>query len=291
MTRDQALGLQRALAGKGYAIACDGVWGPISQRTLDRHLGAHVLTGPLELLALVEEAAYRTGAIGPRTDADEDEAARWLAGHRVEDETIAQHFAGLRHAYPGGLGPDALVAHVAEWLHDRPVREVRQNRGPWVDTIVRIGGGNPETAPAWCAYTVAASRRIAEWLHGPGFGNYWTSGGAVRTWQKFPDAQRSRGNGTLPPIGAAFHRLRTSLPDADVRRTLEAAWRGDGVEGHTGTVVDYLDDGDLLCIAGNSSGSGHAGHTSGAVAYEIVGPTRGKAAWDRLVGFTWIEND
>ena len=80
--------------------------------------------------------------------------------------------------------------------------------------------------------------------------------------------------------GLVFVRTRKSKPIGDRLKALG----GQRVQGHTGIVI-RREGSTLVCVAGNSSGSGHASRTGG-VAYERLEP--GTPTWDRVVGFVRV---
>ena len=88
---------------------------------------------------------------------------------------------------------DELVAWVAVCLLVQDIEETSQNRGPWVDVIVALGGGDPEDAAPWCARFVVACRRLAAWLwrlDGEPGRAYPRTGSAARTWLDTPARDR-----------------------------------------------------------------------------------------------------
>ena len=303
--------VQTELARAGFSPGePDGIFGPLTERAVK---------------ALQRRAnREQTGAYGLRE-------ARWLAGaHRVQedertaaagflrgfgvasvmDSPMTQHVAEiLVSAKAGELDRfaeaagdydvheiNAWVAWIANYFADLGVREERQNRGPLVDPIIRVGGGRPEDAPPWCAYFVAFCRRVAVWAwrecnpsRSDVVFDFPVSGGAARTWLRAGDDALA--HDMRPPIGAAYHRTRTGNPvsHADIVRG------GQSLQGHTGIVAgfDHIDPAMLLCVGGNSSGAGHSSSSRGGrVAPEVVGPSRDNpqahAAWERLVGYTII---
>lgn len=194
---------------------------------------------------------------------------------------------------------NAWVAWVALQCEAAGIREELQNRGPYVDPIVRIGGGNPEKAPAWCAYFVCFCRRVAVWLWCEATGDdpdafrFTRSGGAIRTLHKAWDREEGFADyDFVPMIGAAYHRTRTGNPVSDA----DEAAQGKPRQGHTGIVVEDDGDGRWICVGGNSSGAGHSSSSRGGrVALEVLSEldddTQANAAWRRVVGYTFITVD
>ena len=166
------------------------------------------------------------------------------------------------------------------------VKEQRQNRGPRVDEIIRLGGGNPESAPPWCAYFVSAVLEETK-RRGHCLPAAVKSGRAVNHWLKAPEHFRIQRDDIwdIPPDqlpGLVFVRTRTSKPTSERDKVL----RGMSRTGHTGIVIGVGQTGrELVCIAGNSSGSGHSRVSgSGSVAIEVY--TEGSKGWARMVGFS-----
>lgn len=301
MTKEQARKLQTALVDFGYLLAIDGDWGPLSKATLARFIADNRVrvNGIEPMLSLLAEARKRTPDPGYTSTADKVNAAKFLTDQGIEHAgPVIEHFAGLSYQTRQGptLSPDALVAEVTTWFFDRDVRETSPNRSTWVDAIVTLGGGTPENASPWCARFVGACRTVSAWLAGPTFPEFPMSGGAIRTYQKAHQSNRlTAESASLDafPIGASFHRLRTSLPDKDVAGELAEARSLRGApQGHTGIIVGRTEHGDLLCISGNSSGSGHSGGRGGRVAYEVIGPNsspQAAKAYARLVGVSFVQ--
>ena len=249
----------------------DGVWGPLTAAALDTMRDAHGLPhcDGVSVRDVAELVAMH-----------DDKARAWLARYGAHTLPLVA-FASWHSERLEGVDRNGHVAHVARSFVARRVRETSSNRGPWVDQIVRIGGGNPETRPHWCGYFTAACRRIAERQWGAEL-DYTTSGGAVRAWQRAPESQRVE----APVVGAVYHRTRTADPVSRVER----ARAGEQVAGHTGVVVELLDDGGFVGVGGNSSGAGHSSAgRGGRVAYEVLSPSgdaSSRKAFERVVGFT-----
>jgi len=183
-----------------------------------------------------------------------------------------------------GIGsPDAksaLVSLVESYL-DQDIVEHGSNKGPMVEFFLRDGGGSGKPAP-WCALFVSSCLRT---LSRCGFTvrNPGPTGRAVAFWQKAePDQQVAREDifKVKDPRGLIFIRTRLSKDASQRTRALE----GIKTQGHTGIVVK-VEGPTIYCIAGNSSGGGHAGGT-GAVADEVIEMDSPK--WDRVVGFVRV---
>lgn len=250
----------------------DGIWGPRTEAAVHSMRAAHGLPHGRGLsFEDVLEAAYMHNV----------EARAWLDRYGVDSLRMTALVARLKGQDTTGLSVNGHVAFVARAFASRRVHETSPNRGPWVDDIVRIGGGNPETRPHWCGYFTACCRRVAEWSLGVDL-DYTTSGGAVRAWQRAGEHLRV----DKPTIGAVYHRTRTADPVSRV----ELAREGKRVAGHTGVVVDVFDDGGFVGIGGNSSGAGHSdAGRGGRVAYEVLSPSgdaSARNAFARVVGFT-----
>jgi len=183
-----------------------------------------------------------------------------------------------------GIGsPDAKTALVAlvESYHEQDIIEHGSNKGPMVEFFQRDGGGSGKPAP-WCALFVSSCLRT---LSRCGFTvrNPGPTGRAVAFWQKAePDQQLAREDifKEKDPRGLVFVRTRLSKDVGQRTRALE----GVKTQGHTGIVIG-VEGSTIHCIAGNSSGRGHAGG-SGAVADEVI--EKGSPQWDRVVGFVRV---
>ena len=251
--------------------SADGIYGPVTAAALHRFQADHGLRGdPNEITAIdtiVMALMY------------DQTAAEWCARYGVTSLRMRACVAALTTRAEHS-DANWHVAQVARVFVARGIAETSNNRGPWVDDIVRIGGGNPETRPHWCGYFAACCRRIAERWYGAKL-DYTTSGGAVRAWQRAGAHLRV----DAPVVGAVYHRTRTSDPASRVAVALE----GGQVSGHTGVVVELLPDGGgFVGVGGNSSGAGHSGAgRGGRVAYEVI--RTGDKAHARLVGFTICE--
>ncbi len=324
---DPTTELQRRLCALGYPVVVDGDFGPVTEAAagdLVTALGMSSLLHPAHMLAAlrdVEHVPYPP--IPPVTREDRDAAWAFWGEHGLfaddeHDEDIRARFAGLYATLRKNPQdtPDHAVAEVGWWLASQRITETpgRQNRGPWVDRLIRIGSRgtkDPVSAPPWCAYSGGAKRVIAEWatadLHN--WPKFRTSGGAVRTWQKARElGQALRADeiaiidnrwclldGTpIDVTGALFARLRTSLSGSEIQHTLDRVWDGGGSQGHAGSVLSPRPTGALLCVAGNSSGSGHSRGRGGRETYEVIDPradgdVHGYAAYRRLVGLSWVQ--
>ena len=174
----------------------------------------------------------------------------------------------------------ALVSLVESYL-DQDIVEHGSNKGPMVEFFLRDGGGTGKPAP-WCALFVSSCLRT---LSRCGFTvrNPGPTGRAVAFWQKAePDQQVVRDDifKVKDPRGLVFVRTRLSKDVGQRLRALE----GIKTQGHTGIVVKV--EGNMIhCIAGNSSGGGHASGT-GAVADEVI--EKDSPQWDRVVGFVRV---
>lgn len=295
LTTRQTRAFQIELNMRGYRTNVDGAYGPKTEAAFRAFCDANgVFRTPFAFRNLIADSAMYLGAKpGDPSYEPSDLAQRWV-------ETLISDFSlkldkdqerdlhGLFESCSPLAGlweatPDSTVALIARWFLLIGVQETSQNRGPWVDAIIRIGGGNPSSAPPWCAYFVGCCRELASRLSAAPFG-FRPSASAVRTYL-YAD-NKIEGSTLEVPVGFAFTRLRTSLPDNRVSKTLLAIWKhGEVAQGHTGIVVGKPASDRLLLISGNSSGSGHSGGRGGRVAFEEIGPTRGRDAWVRLVGF------
>ena len=174
----------------------------------------------------------------------------------------------------------ALVSLVESYL-DQDIVEHGSNKGPMVEFFLRDGGGSGKPAP-WCALFVSSCLRT---LSRCGFTvrNPGPTGRAVAFWQKAePDQQVARDDifKVKDPRGLVFVRTRLSKDASQRTRALE----GIKTQGHTG-IVTGVEGTTIHCIAGNSSGRGHASGT-GAVADE--GSEKDSPQWDRVVGFVRV---
>ena len=248
--------------------AADGIYGPVTAAALHRFRADHGLdgyAGEVTATDVLVMAAMHDKA-----------AAAWCARFNVTSCRMRAFVSVYSERNPRE-GANWHVAEIAHAFGMRSIAETSNNRGPWVDDIVRIGGGNPETRPHWCGYFTACCRRIAERWYGAEL-DYTTSGGAVRAWQRAGDHLRV----DAPVVGAVYHRTRTSDPASRVAVALD----GGQVPGHTGVVVELLPDGEgFVGVGGNSSGAGHSdAGRGGRVAFEVI--RKGDKAHARLVGFT-----
>lgn len=174
----------------------------------------------------------------------------------------------------------ALVSLVESYL-EQDIVESGSNKGPMVEFFQRDGGGSGKPVP-WCALFVSSCLRT---LSRCGFivRNPGPTGRAVFFWQNAEQDQRVERESIFnldDPRGLVFVRTRLSRPVADRLRAKD----GTRMQGHTGFVVSVEGD-KIHCIAGNSSGGGHASG-SGAVANETI--VKGSAQWDRVVGFVRV---
>jgi hypothetical protein len=248
--------------------AADGIYGPVTAAALHRFRADHGLLDDPNKIGAID--AIVMAAMHDRL------AAKWCEQYGVTSLRMRALVSMHSERNPRG-DANWHAAEVARAFVTRGIAETSNNRGPWVDDIVRIGGGNPETRPHWCGYFAACCRRIAERWYGAEL-DYTTSGGAVRAWQRAGEHLRV----DAPVVGAVYHRTRTSDPASRVA----VARDGGQVPGHTGVVVELLPDGGgFVGVGGNSSGAGHSGAgRGGRVAYEVI--RTGDKAHARLVGFT-----
>lgn len=281
--------LQEYLQGQGFALGVDGIYGPQTTRCVRLwqllRLGReYVDEGTLAACMMIveytqpepedhEAAAALIATLPPSIIAADDYDPIW--------PTLAQMRADCALVQP--VDRDDLIAWVAVWLLTQGITEERQNRGPWVDVLIALGGGDYEAADPWCARFVAACRGLSNWLRPDELRDYPRTGSAARTWIACPERdrlEREEAAWLAGSIGGAFVRSRTSAPVWH----REVILRGEPMQGHTGIVVDLEADG-FTAVAGNSSGQGHSAG-SGSVALEVLSPTSGHAlrAWERLVG-------
>ena len=181
---------------------------------------------------------------------------------------------------------DALVSLLESYV-EQGIVEQGQNAGPMVE-FFQVDGGGSGTPVAWCAYFVSSClRTLARCgfkVDSPG-----ASGRAVSFWQRARDDQRGEREDVFnldDPRGRIFVRTRTSKPVSDRERARD----GKKTAGHTGFITHISEDPDtgeplIYCVAGNSTGSGHASGTGG-VCVEVI--SKGSLAWDRLVGFVRV---
>ena len=319
MSKGEVANLQACLNGLGYSAGEeDGIAGPITRAAASNFIedvGARGINAPHEILSharrkLAQGALRRSDVTVSPLGRQEADRLLKGAGHvtTAGNANVRDAFAALwaAHQQTGNPeDPDHLVATVARWFESQQVSETSENRGPWVDPIVLLGGGDPERRSPWCAYFVGCCRVVARWLwddiaDAEPFPPFKTSGGAVRTWQKASlgsgmTAAAGTAGVVMFPVSAAagsvYARLRTSLPADDVEATLRSVWEGGSAQGHTGVVVEVVDGG-LLAIGGHSSGAGHSRSRSGGrVAYEFLSPDgdeSARKAWARLVGLSWV---
>tara|TARA_R100000655_G_scaffold24510_1_gene49602 strand:- start:1404 stop:1991 length:588 start_codon:yes stop_codon:yes gene_type:complete len=178
-----------------------------------------------------------------------------------------------------GVSPAIAVSSLAEsWIG---TTEKGQNQGAEVEHWIKLGGGSPQKAPPWCAYFVSAICETVERVGLPV--EYVKSGRAVAHWQLSNNSQRidrDKIDSVKDVRGLVFVRTRMSRSAKDRARAI----LGERVQGHTGFVL-RREGNDLVCVAGNSTGEGHASRTGG-VALERL--TKGSPAWDRVVGFVRV---
>ena len=285
---------QDYLAAEGFRLGQDGIFGPETERITRlwqflehgrEAVGADICT----TLMLAEDVEPSADDIHDAAEFAARLPPDLIASDATADALQALFAMRAKQRRIGFADFAELTAWVAVFLLAQGISETTSNRGPWVDVLVSLGGGNPEDAAPWCARFVCACRRIALWLwslDGEEPRTYPQTGSASRIWVTTPPPhrmERSEAAWLESTIGAAFVRTRTSAPASD----REVVLSGDLMKGHTGIVVDLASDG-FVCVAGNSSGSGHSAG-SGSVAVEIIAPTSGHAlrAWDRLVGVCW----
>lgn len=164
------------------------------------------------------------------------------------------------------------------------------NRGDRVDDILRWGGFNvPASArspgPPWCGWFVSACTVITADAQHP----VWQPpaglrGRASAYWIDAPAERRiAREDAwTLLRPGDVFVRSRVSGPES----YRAAILRGEYRDGHIGPIESVDIRARVIhCVAGNSSGHGHA-KTTGAVAREVI--REGDKAWHRLAGFVRV---
>jgi len=204
-------------------------------------------------------------------------AWRWHGDDTAAVNPFADRFAGPLQSDCEAIATLALAC--------LGISEVSPNRGPEVDRIVELGGGQPDRAAPWCAYFVSAvlSEAVRRGIDVP---HKIRTGRAVRHWTGAETAhQIDRADiWCLPPplvCGLIFVRTRTSKSVRQRELVLAGAQR---VAGHTGITVGLSQERGILCVAGNSSGAGHSyARGSGAVALEHYDQSgRGYA---RIVGF------
>ncbi len=191
----------------------------------------------------------------------------------------------------GGSAGDALVAVALACLGvaEGPV----SNRGDRVDDILRWGGfrvpGSARTpGPPWCAWLVSACSSIAaDSLHEIWRPTLAKRGRASAYWVDAPADRRIPREAAWSDLqpGDVFVRSRVSGPVSDREAIVGGRYR----DGHIGP-VEWVDRAARVvhCVAGNSSGHGHA-KTSGAVAREAI--REGDAAWDRVAGWVRIAGE
>jgi len=282
--------LQEYFSECGFPITVDGIYGPQTRRVLRMWQFVRFGAGAVD-----EDSFVTTLMMAEEAEVDsEDELAVVSLMATMREELLDEQYDGVwaslakmradyRSVETHKFGCD--VAWVSIWLLTQSIQEASQNRGPWVDVIVELGGGDHLKADPWCARFVTACRVLASWLRSdvakdksPKFPR---TGSASQLWI-LSSSPLTRGDAAcmMGSIGGAFVRSRTNKPEwhAQVIRD------GEPMPGHTGVVVDLEGNG-FVGIAGNSSGSGHS-KSSGAVAVELLAPTSGHAmrAWDRLVG-------
>lgn len=289
--------LQQYLSGEGFDLAIDGIFGAQTARVARLWQFLHFgRDGVGECDIAVSLVRYEEATSTADDVHDVAELASRLPVDLIERDDLTDVWQSLHHmrAEHRRLGIydfDELTAWVAVYLLTQGIDEVTQNRGPWVDLIVFLGGGEPTDAAPWCARFVVCCRYLASWLvtlDGETARAYPKTGSAARTWLSTPAADRllrEEASWLESSIGGAFVRTRTSAPESHRETVLS----GGVMKGHTGIVVDLEGDG-FVAVAGNSSGSGHS-KSSGSVAIELISPTGGHAlrAWRRLVGIacTW----
>lgn len=319
--------LQEILASLGYPIAVDGYYGPVTAWHVNRVcIDAGVPTSGGLVVTLDTWVALMTttrrNTETPDPDPEQIKALRAWAfdvsprlRDMVKDAKRGAAYEGvlramatlvmLRHAVVE-QHPLEGPAFIAEWLYARDVREEwGQNRGPWVDVLVDLGGGDHRSAPSWCAYFVTACRRIAQWLwslEDPETAarmRYPVTGRAAALYQRASEGSRFEWReGEYARVrGAAMVRSRTTRPVTD--RDIILA--GNRIGAHTAPALAWCGPHTCICIGGNSSGSGHdsstatsRAHARGRVAVEVL-DARGQqrnpkayAAYLRCAGFAHL---
>lgn len=162
-----------------------------------------------------------------------------------------------------------LVVLVARSFALMDVREHGHNRGRWVSAIIRLGGGDDDDQPAWCAYFGWACWHIAAIATGQRVVTA-TSGGVARSWLKATEDERIL---QTPRPGDLMCIVRDPAHLSAVR-----AWHT--VPGHMEIVRRVYGDGTLDTIGGNTTGGDSA---EGDGVYEHRGTYR--LDDPRLIGF------
>lgn len=320
--------LQELIASLGYPIAVDGDYGPITAWHVNRicidagvpSLGGLVVTYE-SWLALGSTTQRNTGTPDPQAQHLEALLAfAYGTSPRVRDMladpkngaaygVVMRALATLPLLRDACIaeGPFAAPAFVAEWLYARDIREEwGQNRGPWVDVLVEIGGGDHRDAPSWCAYFITACRRIAQWLwalEDPDMAArmvFPITGRAAALYQRAHAGSRMawQPHNLARLRGAAMVRGRSSRPDTD-RHIIQA---GNQIGAHTAAVLGPGSGFGLIHVGGNSNGAGHdasgatsRAHARGRVALELLVDERGRnrnpkayQAYLRCAGFAHL---
>lgn len=165
--------------------------------------------------------------------------------------------------------PGVVAVLVARSFAMMEVREHGHNRGRWVSAIIRLGGGDDDDAPAWCAYFGWACWHIAALALGCRVVSY-TSGGVARSWIRAHEGDRVTGT---PQPGD----LMCIVRDARHVATVHA---GGTMPGHMEIVRRVNGDGTIDTIGGNTTGGDSA---EGDGVYEHRGVYR--LDDPRLIGF------
>ena len=159
---------------------------------------------------------------------------------------------------------------IQSWAAEGVRESDGKNRGPVVDAIHEIAGGDDEDAAAWCARAVQAAWRIAGWATGQALDARISRSGSVfyllhTTHRRLPSsALRCEHIGSKTPgeVVEAFTRdLRPG--DALIRYTVRPGFEGVPFEGrersmthlgHTEIVCATYSDGYVDTIGGNTRG-------------------------------------
>lgn len=183
------------------------------------------------------------------------------------------------------------------WAAERVRESDGKNRGPVVDAIHEIAGGDDEDAAAWCARAVQAAWRIAGWATGQALDPRISRSGSVfymlhTTLRRLPSsALRCDHIGAYTPDHAVEAFTRALRPgDALIRYSMRSGFDGVAFDerkrsmthkGHTEIVLATYADGCVDTIGGNTRGDTDSRDGDGVYVHRRLYSVRDP----RVVGF------
>jgi len=186
---------------------------------------------------------------------------------------------------------------MTSWAAERVRESDGKNRGPVVDAIHEIAGGDDEDAAAWCARAVQAAWRIAGWATGQALDPRISRSGSVfhllhTTFRRIPScALRCDHIGADTPVDAVEAFVRDLRPgDALIRYSMRSGFEGVAFAerkrsmthlGHTEIVVATYADGYVDTVGGNTRGDTDSRDGDGVYVHRRMYCVRE----ERVVGF------